>query len=68
MLLPLHQPSTMSSAEVIHQKYIHLADVAPRPAYLTKWEKMRHNKVHWLVEMVAEAVSDDALDTLTMPI
>jgi len=45
----------MASAEVIHQKYVHLADVAPRPVFLTKWEKVRHRKAHWLVEMIAEA-------------
>jgi len=43
------------SAAAIHQKFVHLADIAPRPSYLTTWEKHRHRRAHWLVEMIAEA-------------
>ncbi|EJD06583.1 aquaporin-like protein [Fomitiporia mediterranea MF3/22] len=35
-------------------KFIHIADVVPRPAALKAWERQRHRRAHWLVECMAE--------------
>ncbi|KAF7968970.1 hypothetical protein HWV62_28769 [Athelia sp. TMB] len=44
----------MPAAEVTPTVY--LRDVVQRPAYLQAWEKVRHRKMHWAVEMFAEAL------------
>lgn len=36
-------------------EHVHLADVAPRPAFLRSWERFRYQRAHWLVECMAEA-------------
>lgn len=44
----------MPSTEVTPTVF--LRDVVQRPAYMNAWERHRHRKVHWLVEMFAESV------------
>ncbi|KAG2157866.1 aquaporin-like protein [Suillus bovinus] len=34
---------------------IHLSDIAPKPRWMTSWERLKHKKeAHWLMEIVAE--------------
>ncbi|KAG0706809.1 aquaporin-like protein [Suillus ampliporus] len=33
---------------------IPLSKIAPRPRWMTSWERLRHKEAHWLVEMIAE--------------
>ncbi|KAI5122300.1 hypothetical protein M0805_002376 [Coniferiporia weirii] len=35
-------------------KFVHIADVVPRPGLLRAWERKRHTRAHWFVECVAE--------------
>ncbi|KAG2147571.1 aquaporin-like protein [Suillus clintonianus] len=35
---------------------IHLSEIAPRPRWMTSWERLKHKEAHWLVEMIAEMV------------
>ncbi|KAL5525799.1 hypothetical protein ACEPAG_7136 [Sanghuangporus baumii] len=37
-------------------KFIHLADIIPRPTPLRTWERQRHRRAHLLVECMAECV------------
>ena len=39
-------------------KFIHVGELVPRPGFMRTWEKLRHAQAHWLVECVAEFVSD----------
>ncbi|VDB84702.1 unnamed protein product [Peniophora sp. CBMAI 1063] len=41
-------------AGIAAHKPIHLADADPRPAFLQRWERIRHRQAHLLVELVAE--------------
>jgi len=34
--------------------YIHLLDVVQRPRWLQSWERQRHGKFHWLIELLGE--------------
>ncbi|KIM84876.1 hypothetical protein PILCRDRAFT_67395 [Piloderma croceum F 1598] len=36
---------------------VYLRDVRQRPGFLTVWERHRHRRAHWLVELFAESVS-----------
>src|ERR1700690_879932 len=36
---------------------IYLRDIRKRPGFLTVWERHRHHKAHWFVELFAESVS-----------
>ncbi|KAG1835031.1 aquaporin-like protein [Suillus variegatus] len=36
-----------------HSK-VYLSDIAPRPRWMTSWERLKHKEAHWLVEIVAE--------------
>ncbi|KAK7036137.1 aquaporin-like protein [Favolaschia claudopus] len=38
------------------RRIVYVADVIPRPRYLAGWERLRHGKLHWLAECVAEAM------------
>ncbi|KAI0785555.1 aquaporin-like protein [Abortiporus biennis] len=38
------------------KEFVHLADVAARPGFLTKWERRRHTQAHWFVELAAEFI------------
>ncbi|KAG2347741.1 aquaporin-like protein [Suillus weaverae] len=33
---------------------IYLSDIAPRPRWMTSWERLKHKEVHWFMEVVAE--------------
>ncbi|KAG2367832.1 aquaporin-like protein [Suillus spraguei] len=33
---------------------IYLSAIAPRPRWMTSWERLKHKELHWLVELVAE--------------
>jgi hypothetical protein len=35
----------------------HLSEIEPRPAIFRSWERVRRQRVHWLVECIAETVS-----------
>ncbi|KAH8107840.1 aquaporin-like protein [Cristinia sonorae] len=37
-------------------KFVHLGDVAPRPAPFQAWERFRRRQAHWAVEMIAEGL------------
>jgi len=34
--------------------FTHLVDVIPRPAWLRRWEELRHGRLHWLMECIGE--------------
>lgn len=36
---------------------VYRRDVVPRPGFLNAWERHRHRKAHWFVEVFAESVS-----------
>jgi hypothetical protein len=36
---------------------IYLRDIRERPGFLTVWERLRHQKAHWFVELFAESAS-----------
>lgn len=36
---------------------VYRRDVVPRPGFLNTWERHRHRKAHWFVELFAESVS-----------
>jgi len=35
---------------------IYLRDIRQRPGFLTVWERLRHQKAHWFVELFAESL------------
>ncbi len=47
----------MEGLNLPRREFTHLADIAPRPAALNRWERVRHRQAHWFAECVAEAVS-----------
>lgn len=52
-LLSFPQRTTMARPD----QTVYLRDVVPRIGFLNSWERHRHRKAHWFVELFAEAVS-----------
>jgi len=46
----------MAAHPLPQPNFTHLADVVTRPALLNSWERVRHRKVHWMVECAAESM------------
>ncbi|KAG1905496.1 aquaporin-like protein [Suillus fuscotomentosus] len=44
---------SFTATAMSHSK-VYLSDIAPRPRWMTSWERLKHKEAHWLVEIVAE--------------